>query len=280
MSADGAAPPVPASGGEGGDTPPEDEVEASRAPLLSHLEELRHRLIVSVAAVAVAFILCFAVSYQLYNLLTIPFVEATERLDEGEALLNYPPLGLFFARVKLSIFAGLMAAFPIIAWQIYAFVSPGLYRHERRSVLPFLVAIPFLFAAGILLVHRVILPFVMDFALSMEQPAEQAGQANYALFVFVGDYLNLALTLILAFGFAFQLPVVMTLLGRAGLFGPSFLRRNRRYAVVLIFLAAAFLTPPDPVSQLTLGLTIIGLYELSILMVVLFGAKDLEPPSS
>lgn len=277
MSADGSVPGDPGMGAvpgpEGGE---EDEVEASRAPLLSHLVELRQRLIVSVGAVAVGFILCFAVSYQLYNLLTVPFVEAVERLEGGEALLNYPPLGLFFARVKLALFAGLMLAFPVVAWQGYAFVAPGLYRHERRSVLPFLLAIPFLFAGGILLVHQVVLPFVMDFALSMEAPAEAAGRANFALFVFVGDYLNLALTLIVAFGFAFQMPVVLTLLGRAGIIGPGFLRRNRRYAVVLIFLAAAFLTPPDPVSQVALGLTILALYEVSIIMVAIFGGDDLK----
>lgn len=257
-----------------------DEVEASRAPLMSHLVELRRRLIICVIALLVAFGLCFALSYQLYNALTLPFVEATERAGVSEqAVLHYPPLGLFFARVKIAFFAGLMVAFPVIAWQLYAFVAPGLYRHERRSVYPFLIAIPFLFAAGIALVHQFILPFVMDFALSMEAPAEAAGQANYALLVFVGDYLSLALTLILAFGFAFQMPIVMVLLGRAGVITADWLRRNRRFAIVIIFLFAAFLTPPDPVSQLTLGLTLMALYEISVLMVALM-AKRAEADQS
>ncbi|MEM9988135.1 MAG: twin-arginine translocase subunit TatC, partial [Pseudomonadota bacterium] len=203
----------------GEDTPTEDEVEASRAPLMSHLIELRKRLVISMGAIIVAFAVCFAFSYSLYNLLTIPFVDAVERFEgEGSsAILNYPPLTLFFARVKLSFFGALMVAFPVLAWQMYAFVAPGLYAKERKAILPFLSVIPVLFSLGILLVHQLILPFVMDFALSMEKPAEAAGAASYNLFVRVDDYLNLALTLMLGFGFAFQLPVILTLLGQAGI---------------------------------------------------------------
>ena len=259
-----------ADGAHGMDAPDgaePDEVEASRAPLMSHLVELRRRLIVMIAALALGFIVCFAASYPLYNLLTIPYVEAVARVQGETPVLYCYPLELFFARVKLSVFGGLMIAFPVIAQQTYAFVAPGLYRRERAAVLPFLIAIPFLFAGGILLVHQLILPFVMDFALSMEAPAERTGPASYNLFVKVGDYLNLALTLMVGFGFAFQLPVVLTLLGKAGIVTPEWLSKNRRFAICGIFLVAAFLTPPDPVSQLALGVTIWLLYEASILAV-------------
>ena len=251
----------------------DDEIEKSRAPLLDHLIELRNRLVVVVSALAVTFVLCFIISAPLYNALTVPYVQALAERGQEDAVLNYFPLELFFAQVKLSFFAALMASFPISAWQLYAFVAPGLYRSERRAVLPFLFAMPVLFAAGITLVHQFVLPMVLDFALGVEGRAEAGAAASYNLFVKVGDYLDLALALMLGFGFAFQLPVVLMLLGQAGLVTDEWLAKIRRYAILAIFFVAAFLTPPDPMSQLALGGCILLLYEAAIIGVRLTQKK-------
>jgi len=246
----------------------DDEVESSRAPLLSHLIELRRRVIVSIAAIFIAFIICFIFSQQLYDLLTVPYIDAVKARNAGEsAVLNYKPLELFFARIKLSLIAGIMVAFPVIARELYLFVAPGLYSNEKKAIYPFLIAIPFLFMAGLALVYYLIMPFVIQFALSMQTAPDAGADVTYNLFVFVGDYLSLIMALCIAFGFAFQLPVVLTLLAIAGIITDKSLVGARRYAIVGIFLAAAFLTPPDPISQVILGATLWGLYEFSIIAV-------------
>lgn len=252
----------------------EAELEQSSAPLLDHLKELRERLVISIAAVAIAFVGCFFISRQLFDFLIIPFVRAVSEAQANGTLgakdptLYFAPLEFFFTRVRLSIFAAIVVAFPVIAWQAYRFVAPGLYRRERQTAAPFLIAMPVLFSAGASLVYFVLMPFVMRFAVGFEaQAAGGDAPANYELLTRVGDYLSLVTTLILAFGFAFQLPVFLTLMARAGLVTAEFLTRNRRFAVVGIFFIAAFLTPPDPFSQIVLGLCILGLYEVSILSV-------------
>jgi sec-independent protein translocase protein TatC len=249
--------------------PEEDEVAASAAPLLDHLTELRSRLIVCLVAIAIAFAVCFVFSKQIFNLLIVPFTEAVKTVNAGkEPTLYFAPLEFFFTQVRLSVFAAIVAAFPVLAWQAYAFIAPGLYKREKKAAAPFLVAMPILFALGAMLVYFVMMPFIMRFAVGFEAQGAGAGEpAKFELLTRVGDYLSLVTTLILTFGFSFQLPVFLTLLARAGMVTAGSLAKFRRFAIVGIFIVAAILTPPDPFSQIVLGLCIIALYEISVVCV-------------
>jgi sec-independent protein translocase protein TatC len=269
---------------------PEDEeadIESSRAPLLEHLTELRSRLLVCVAAFILGFILCFAFAGPLYVFLVKPFAAASalyeasggkgvspfdlilvtagiQPLPEGASnvgLISTAPLEFLITKIKLAAFGAIVITFPILAWQVYGFVAPGLYRNERKAFLPFLLAAPILFLIGTAMVYFIMLPFVMSFSLGQQIAT---AEVSVTLMTRVSDYLNLVTALLLAFGLCFQLPVVMTLLGLAGIVNAEALSKGRKYAVVGIFVVAAFVTPPDPISQAMLAIPLIVLYEISI----------------
>ncbi|MCA0274746.1 MAG: twin-arginine translocase subunit TatC [Proteobacteria bacterium] len=247
-------------------TAEDDEIEKSSAPLIEHLIELRRRLIWSIGGFFVAFLVCFFFAKHLFNLLVIPFKWATRwaGLDVHKVELIYTaPQEFFFTQIKLAMFGGLVIAFPLIAMQIYKFIAPGLYKNERAAFLPFLIASPILFLMGASLVYFFFTPMVMWFFLAMQQ-AGTDDQVQISLLPKVSEYLSLIMTLIFSFGLVFQLPVVTTLMARVGMVSSQGLADKRKWAIVIAFVVAAVLTPPDPVSQIGLALPTILLYEISI----------------
>ncbi|MBK8456741.1 MAG: twin-arginine translocase subunit TatC [Phyllobacteriaceae bacterium] len=250
-------------------TPPneEAEIEKSSAPLVEHLIELRTRLMWAIGGFFIAFLACFAYAKELFNLLVIPFKWAVgwAGLDAKHVELIYTaPQEFFFTQVKIAMFGGVVIAFPLIATQIYKFVAPGLYKNEKGAFLPFLIASPILFLMGGALVYFFFTPMVMWFFLAMQQVGPDE-EVQISLLPKVSEYLSLIMTLIFSFGLVFQLPVITTLLARVGMVTSDGLREKRKWAIVIAFIVAAVLTPPDPLSQLGLALPTILLYEVSIL---------------
>lgn len=242
----------------------EAEIEASRAPLLQHLIELRARLIKSLIAFVIMFFGCFFFSKQIYNILVHPYVSVVG--VENAELIATHFLEQLFTNIKLSVFGAAFLAFPVIATQLYAFVAPGLYRNERKAFAPYLVATPVFFVLGALVVYFLAMPLLIRFSVSLQQVGV-AGEPTIKLLPKVDEYLSLIMTLIFAFGLAFQMPVILTLLGQVGIIDSVFLKEKRRYAIVLVFVAAAILTPPDVISQLALAIPMLLLYEASVFSV-------------
>lgn len=268
----------------------EAEIEESRAPLMDHLIELRGRLMVCVVGFVIGFLICFYFASPIQIFLIKPYQAATaihaaaaahgghgnpiELLEvtsgfkpipkDGESavqLIATAPLEQLFSKMKIAGFGAIVLAFPIIAWQLYRFVAPGLYRNERGAFLPFLIAAPVLFVMGGALVYFVMLPFVMLFTLSQQVVGDGIAVVQTTK---ISEYLSLVTSLLLAFGLCFQLPVVTTLLGLSGILTSKLMVASRRYAIVGVVVIAAVVTPPDPISQLMLAVPLVLLYEISI----------------
>ncbi|MFD1341397.1 twin-arginine translocase subunit TatC [Litorisediminicola beolgyonensis] len=257
---------------------PQDELEDTSAPLIEHLAELRTRLIHCVVAFIIGMVICFGVATPIFNFLTAPLCEVLASRGQDCDLIFISPQEGFFVAIKISFLGGFMLAFPYIANQMWRFVAPGLYKSEKGAFLPFLVASPFMFFLGAAFAFYVVTPLAYDFFLGFQQFGADGGEVvadgldNTAPLsvVFQGsaqEYLNLTVKFIVAFGLCFQLPVLLTLMGKAGLVSSRGLGDVRKYAVVGILVLAAVVTPPDVITQIILFVVVYGLYEISIFLV-------------
>ncbi len=256
---------VPAKAELPSDRPGQEDIDASKAPLLDHLIELRQRLIYSLLAFFGMFVLCFFFARPIYNVLVWPFVRVVG--EDKAKLIATHFLEQLYTNIKLAVFGAAFLSFPVVANQIYKFVAPGLYRNERDAFRPYLIATPVLFFLGSLVVYFIVMPMLIRFSVEMTPQAAGNGHAAIELLPKVSEYLSLIMSLILGFGVCFQLPVVVTLLARAGVVNAASLRSFRRYAIVAITAAAAVLSPPDPFSMLAMMLPTMLLYEASIWVV-------------
>jgi sec-independent protein translocase protein TatC len=252
--------------GPGPDDVPDSEdgnLDDRKMSLIEHLTELRKRLMFSAIGFIVIFLICFYFANPFFNFLVAPLAEVWEG-DPNRRLIFTAMHEKFFTNIKVAFFAAAFISFPIFASQVWMFVAPGLYKNEKGAFLPFLIATPFLFFGGGAFVYYFVMPVAWEFFTSFEQLSVGAGELAIELEPKVNEYLSLVMRLIFAFGLSFELPVVLSLMARVGIVTPDGLRKKRRYAIVSAFIAAAVLTPPDPLSQLALAIPIIILYEVSI----------------
>jgi sec-independent protein translocase protein TatC len=240
----------------------EAAIDATKAPLMDHLIELRKRLVYSLLALFGSFIVCYVFARPIYAFLTQPLANALAG-QPGRHLIYTALSETFFTYVKVALFGGICLAFPVLAAQVWMFIAPGLYKRERNGFFPFMLATPVLFSIGACFVFYVMMPLAIQFFLSFETPGGH-GALPIQLDAKVSEYLDFVMTLIFAFGVCFQLPVLLSLLGRVGIISSAQLRSMRRYAILGIVVLAAIITPPDPFSMMSLALPLVLLYEISI----------------
>ena len=252
----------------------QENLDESKQPLLQHLVELRGRLVKSLILIAALFVVSYIFADTIYNFLVQPYADAVEG-EEGRRLIFTALHETFFTYLKVALFTSLFVSLPFILIQIWIFVAPGLYKNEKTVVYPYLFATPVLFLIGASLVYYFIMPLAIKFFLSFESIGGN-GALPIQLEAKVNEYLSLVMRLIFAFGLCFQLPVALTLLARVGFVGSEGLRKNRKFVIIGVFTIAAILTPPDPISQIGLGIPILILYEISIYAVGFIEKKRIK----
>ena len=255
-----------------------DTINDKPMPLLEHLAELRTRLLWSAGGFLIAFFVCYHFSFQIYEFIAHPLVQVLKSRGEEPRLIYTALYEAFFTYIKVSVYAAAFISFPIISTQVWLFIAPGLYRSEKRALLPFIAATPILFLGGAALAYYFIFPMAFRFFLSFQTPAHHAAAdgMKIELMARVSDYLGLVMKLVFAFGVAFELPVALTLMGKVGIISSKTLKKFRRYAYVGCFVVAAVLTPPDVLTQTSLAVPLIILYEVSIIAVRIVEPKPPE----
>jgi sec-independent protein translocase protein TatC len=247
----------------------EDNIESSKAPLIEHFIELRKRVLRSIIVLAISFTASFIFSQDIYLFLVSPYIDV---MGSESQMIFTAPQEFLLVKLKIALFGGLLICFPYFSLELYSFISPGLYKDEKIAMAPYFIFSPILFFIGSLLVHYIIMPLALNFFANM-QITNNSSNITVLMLPKVSEYLNLITSLIIAFGLCFQLPVLLSLLARVGFVNSDYLKKGRKYAIVIVFLIAAFLTPPDLISQIGLAIPTLILYEISILIVSIIEKK-------